>query len=123
AQDVDPVIWISWVDVYLLVLLEPAVQPVKVKGDQVLDRRGVFDRGRVVPGTVLDYPVPGAQCEVGRIALLRAMRVPIRRLEQVPSHVLRREVVDGLQPRLVQQHRSPAVDDRLAAQLSTDPLG
>src|SRR5581483_3611601 len=48
AQDVDPVIWISWVDVYLLVLLEPAVQPVKVKGDQVLDRRGVFDRGRVV---------------------------------------------------------------------------
>src|SRR6202020_3468049 len=77
---------------------------------------------RGVPRPVLDDLVSNPDRVVGRVALLRAVRVTVGWLEELLTYVLGREVVDRLQARLVQHHRLAAVGDPLAADLDPDPL-
>jgi hypothetical protein len=57
-DDVDPMVRVAGVDEDQLVLLEPLVHRVPVEGGMAGERRSAADRLGVVPGGVLDGPVP-----------------------------------------------------------------
>ena len=102
---------------------ESCVHLVPVEGGITGERRGGLQRLRVAPNCVLGNAIPNPHRPVGGVALERAVGEVVGRFEEVLIYVLLREVVDGQVPRFMQDLDRTAVDNGLAVEDRTHPLG
>ena len=114
-HEVDAVVGVARVDEDLLVLLVPVLDGIPVERHAIGDgRRPGQDLG-IAPDLVLGDLAAHADRPVARVALERAVRRVLGRLEQVEADVRAREVPDRQVAGLVQQRDVAGVDDGLAA--------
>ena len=86
------------------------------------EERGRRERLAVRPDRVGLDPVAYAKRAVRRVALVRAVRLLLARLEQVVPQVLLRHVVHRQVPGLVEELRAERVEDRLPREEAAEPV-
>jgi hypothetical protein len=89
-------------DEYLFILFVPAVHPVPIERDEILDRCHLVKGIGIAPDRVFGHLVAGCDRPIGGCAFIGAEGVMIRRGHQIETHIGAREVVDRQMPCLEQ---------------------